>query len=65
MRRKVLVSLLCSLLLTLAGCGKRAATQSITNTNRESGLGKFYVCGLIESKISKSKALAQKALKRF
>ena len=48
MRRKVLVSLLCSLLLTLAGCGKRAATQSITNTSQESGQAKFDVCGLIE-----------------
>jgi len=48
MRRKVFVSLLCSLLLMLAGCEKRAATQSITNASQESGQVKFDVCGLIE-----------------
>jgi hypothetical protein len=50
MRRKVLVSLLCSLSLALAGCEKCAATQSITNTSHESGQAKFDVCGLIEKK---------------
>ena len=34
MRRKVFVFLLCSLLLTLAGCEKRAATQSITTAGQ-------------------------------
>jgi hypothetical protein len=48
MRRKVLVSLLCSLSLASGGCEKRAATQSITNTSQESGQTKFDVCGLIE-----------------
>jgi hypothetical protein len=48
MRRKVFFFLLCSLLLTLAGCGKRGATQSITNTSQESGQAKFDVCRLIE-----------------
>ena len=48
MRGKVFVFLLFSLLLTLAGCEKRAATQPITNTSQESGQTKFDVCGLIE-----------------
>jgi len=48
MRRDVLVSLLCSLPLALAGCEKRAASQSITKTSQESGQAKFDVCGLIE-----------------
>ena len=48
MRRKVLVSLLCCLSLALAGCEKRAATQSITTASQESGQAKFDVCGLIE-----------------
>src|SRR5437588_7192957 len=48
MRGKVFVFLLFSLLLTLAGCEKRAATQPITNTSPESGQTKFDVCGLIE-----------------
>ena len=47
MRGKVFVFLLFSLLLTLAGYEKRAATQSITNTSQESGQAKFDVCGLI------------------
>ena len=34
MRRKVLVSLLCCLSLALAGCEKRAATQSITTAGQ-------------------------------
>jgi len=46
MRRKVLVSLLCCLSLALAGCEKRAATQSITTASQESGQAKFDVCGL-------------------
>jgi len=48
MRRKVLVSLLCSLSLASGGCEKRAATQLITNTSQESGQTKFDVCGLIK-----------------
>jgi hypothetical protein len=48
MRRKVLVSLLCSLSLASGGCEKRAATQLITNTSQESGQTKFDVCRLIK-----------------
>src|SRR5260370_21899231 len=48
MRRKVLVSLLCSLSLASGGCEKRAASQSIPKTSQESGQAKFDVCGLIE-----------------
>jgi hypothetical protein len=42
------VSLLCSLLLTPAGCEKRATTQSISAASQESGQAKFDACGLIE-----------------
>jgi hypothetical protein len=70
MRRKVFVSLLSSLLLTPAGCERRATTQSISTASQESGQAKFDVCGLIEKeeieaiqgspiKETKSSALSQ------
>ena len=55
-RRKVFVSLLCSLLFALAGCEKHAATQPSSESqvarspvNYESGQAKFDVCGLIKN----------------
>jgi hypothetical protein len=48
MHTKMLVSLLCSLPLALAGCGKRATTQSTTSTSQEPGQAGSDVCGLIQ-----------------
>ena len=48
MRGTVFGSLLCSLLLVLAGCGKHATTQSVTDATQEFGQAKFDACGLIE-----------------
>jgi len=47
MRAKIFLCLLCSLPLALAGCEKRATTQSVTSASQESGQVKFDACGLI------------------
>ena len=47
MHTKMFVSLLCSLPLALAGCEKRATTQSTTSGGQEPGQAKFDACGLI------------------
>ena len=48
MHTKKFVSLLCSLPLALAGCERRATTQSITSAGQEPGQAGFDVCGLIQ-----------------
>jgi hypothetical protein len=47
MHTKTFVSLLCSLLLALTGCEKRATTQSTTNADQEPGQGRFDACALL------------------
>jgi hypothetical protein len=47
MHTKKFVSLLCSLPLALAGCERRATTQSTTSASQEPGQAKFDACGLI------------------
>jgi len=47
MHTKKFVSLLCSLPLALAGCERRATTQSITSAGQEPGQAGFDACGLI------------------
>ena len=47
MHTKKFVSLLCSLPLALAGCERRATTQSTTSADQEPGQARFDACALI------------------
>ena len=47
MHTKMFVSLLCSLPLALAGCEKRATTQSTDSGGQEPGQARFDACGLL------------------